>query len=149
VPETIDKQPKTHSKTFKDKLVLGQEAIHELVDEMFDTAVKTLEECHANSWFMKQVMKSITAFNKAKKYTLEDASAFNDVKFPSIVEQEDVDTDQLQVAIVDMIKTLEYGEFDNVFEIRHFLNPGPILCLNFDQDDLHHGLILFLLETDH
>ena len=50
-----------------------------------------------------------------------------------------------------MIKTLEYGEFNNVFEIRRFLNPGPICPPNFYWDNLHHNLILFsfLLETKH
>ena len=50
---------------------------------------------------------------------------------------------------MDMIKALEYGGFANVFEIRCFLNPGPILSLNFDQDNLHCNLILFSLETEH
>ena len=35
----------------------------------------------------------------------------------------------------------------NFFEIRHLLNPGPILPPNFDREDLHHNLILFSLET--
>jgi len=53
VPETIDKQLKTHSKAVKNKLVISQEAVHETVVEMVDTMIKTLEECYANSWVMK------------------------------------------------------------------------------------------------
>jgi hypothetical protein len=71
------------------------------------------------------------------------------IKFPSVVKHEDVEIDQLQISIVDMVKTLEYGEFNNVFEIRHFLNPGPICPRNFNLDDLHRNLILFLLESEH
>ena len=82
------------------------------------------------------------------KTNTESAPAqFKHIRFPKRDDREQVDTDDMEMSLLSLLETLQYGTFDNIFEAWRCIRGEPILPHNFSRDDLKHELDLFQFES--
>ena len=83
------------------------------------------------------------------KANTETAPAqFKHIRFPELDDCEQVDTDDMKMSLLSLFETLQYGNFENIYEAWRCIRGEPVLPPNFNHDDLKHELVLFQFESN-
>ena len=72
---------------------------------------------------------------------------FKNIRFPKPDNHDPVDINDMEMSLLSLLETLQYGTFDNIFEAWRCIRGEPILPHNFSRDDLYHELELFQFES--
>ncbi len=83
-----------------------------------------------------------------KKNTESASAQFRSVRFPELGDHAHVDTDDMKMSLLSLFETLQYGNFENIYEAWHCIQGEPVLPPNFNRDDLKHELVLFQFECN-
>ncbi len=71
-----------------------------------------------------------------KNSTESGSAQFRSVRFPELDDRAHVDTDDMKKSLLSLFETLQYGNFENIYEAWCCIRGEPVLPPNFNRDDL-------------
>ena len=102
-----------------------------MLDQVIDIV---LQVDNLNTELLQSKFAFGTFSNLWNKVANSQKHVWDSVKIPQF--QDAIDTDEFEMSVLEHVRNLQLGDFNNVFKAKRHLVGGPILLANFDKDHL-------------
>jgi len=144
--DDTDSPDKKDSRKPSEKLILHKNNVTAALLHMLDQAIELTIEVDTSNAVLQESGTAIAKFLDSRQFVAPNKRAiFDKIEIPQF--EEPIETDAFTTTVLELIRNLQLGDYNNVFEAKRCLAGGQLLPPNFNHRDIITELRNFQYES--